>query len=138
MVWIRRIAALLIIAGIASGWYYFTIGQEERLQKRADRYAHIVAQLWVGTAKYRQVPEQYNQFRDSLLTANDITEDEIRTFQRRYADQPEEYMYFAEKLKLVVDSLVLEVDSIIDADEPWGIIVDSLVDTADTNSGDTD
>ncbi len=129
MVWIRRIAALLIIAGIAYAWYFFSIGREEQRKRQTDRYADVLAELWVGTAKYRQVPEQYNQFRDSLLRARDVTEEELRAFQRRYADRPEELLYFAEQLKLTVDSLVLGVDSIIDAGEGWGIIVDSLIDT---------
>ena len=134
MVWIRRIAALLIIAGIAYGWYYSTIGEQERLKDRADRYANIIAEIWVGSAKYRQVPQQYNAFRDSLLVAYDLTEQEIREFQRRYADHPEDYLYFAEKIKLTVDSLVLIADSSIKAGEDWGIIVDSLFDTTGIDS----
>jgi hypothetical protein len=66
----------------------------------------VTARLWVAAAEYRDEPEKYLAYRDSLLTEYDLTLDQMNTFLDSYEKTPEEYRWYAKWVDSYVDSLL--------------------------------
>ncbi len=103
------------IIGLPSA--YFIYGNYKTAQNRelSQKYALITAQSWLATAKFKDEPEKYIAFRESLLTAQNTTIDEIESFLSEYKNEAEKYVGYAGFVKFYVDSLVAIEDSIIKA-----------------------
>lgn len=93
-----------------------------------DKVALVTAQVWIATAKYRNDPERYIEYRDSLLEASNVPRERIYAFLGRQEDQPEELLPFARKVQRLVDSIYRIEDSV--ARETEKRIKDSLAATA--------
>ena len=75
--------------------------------------ALVTAQVWIATAKYRNEPERYIQYRDSLLRASGVAREEISGYLERTGDPPEELLPFAQRVQGLVDSLYRIEDSVL-------------------------
>ena len=100
------------IIGLLSA--YFIYGRYETAENEAlsQKYALVTAQSWLATAKFKDEPEKYIAFRESLLAAQKITIDEIESFLSEYKDEAEKYIVYAGYVKFYVDSLAAIEDSI--------------------------
>ena len=113
MLWIKRLFFVLGIIIVISGhfvWNKFTLYREQKL---AQKYAKITARSWIAAAKYNYEPEKYRQYRDSLLTAEDISKDEINEYLAEYQKAPEKYIHYATLVSYYVDSLAAVEDSLL-------------------------
>jgi len=86
-----------------------------------DRYASVTAQIWMGSAVYRNHPDQFLTFRDSLLKAHGMSAMEIGSFLDQKHQTPAEYLEFVKVVNLKVDSIfrvdsLPELDSLVDID----------------------
>ena len=100
---------------IGLGWLGYSFwdktvsaGQEQE----ENRLALVTAQVWIATAMYRNDPERYLAYRDSLLEANDVPRDEVFAFLEQREKYPEELLPFAQKVQRLVDSLYHVEDSL--------------------------
>lgn len=96
---------------VLSGYYIWNELTIYRGKELAHKYAKITAETWIAYAKYNNEPEEYRLYRDSLLTAQDISRAEIDDYIALYQKKPEKYMYFATLVNSYVDSLVAVEDS---------------------------
>ena len=125
MIWIKRIAPLVVIFLAWLGYTLYTDYSQQRRASYERSLALVTAQVWIASAKFRDDPQRFVAFRDSLLAAHDFTPAELREFTTAYEDNPGEYEHVTGMVSMFVDSLYLIEDSLLRADE----------DTADADSG---
>lgn len=77
----------------------------KRFYDDAERYALVTAQVWLASARYRDDPEQFLNFRDSLLQATELSREKVDEYLRRYSSRPENYTPYLRLVKQYVDSL---------------------------------
>ena len=100
------------ITGLLSAYFIYGKYETAKNQELSRKYALITAQSWIETAKFKDEPEKYIAFRESLIVAQKTTIDEIESFLSEYKEEAEKYVTYAGFLKFYVDSLVAIEDSI--------------------------
>ncbi len=113
MIWLKRLLPLVLIV---AGWMAYTRYQQhtaERFYEDAERYALVTAQVWLASAEYRDDPQQFLIFRDSLLEAAGLSLEKVDEYLRKYSSRPETYTPYVRLVKQHVDSLTeLMTDSL--------------------------
>jgi len=128
LIWLKRVLPLIVIGALAGGYIMWDDWYTARRLAEEDKVALVTAQVWIATAKYRNDPERYIEYRDSLLEASNVPRERIYAFLGRQEDQPEELLPFARKVQRLVDSIYRIEDSV--ARETEKRIKDSLAATA--------
>ena len=105
MIWIKRALPFVVIAAAVFGYRMYDAHQKREQAFQTRQYALATAHLWVARARFRNDPQMYDSFRDSILAAYDISTDEISEFAQRHRDQPERYASYGRLVRLYVDSL---------------------------------
>ena len=77
----------------------------ERFHEDAECYALVTAQIWLASAEYRDDPQQFLNFRDSLLEATGLSLEKVDEYLQRYSKRPETYTPYLRLVKQYVDSL---------------------------------
>jgi hypothetical protein len=121
LIWIKRLAPFLIIVAAYFAYDWYSARQERTTADDIDRYASVTAEIWIGSAIYRNHPDQFMAYRDSLLSAHGMSAVEIGRFLDQKHQTPEEYLDFVEVVNGKVDSIyklenLPELDSIVEAD----------------------
>lgn len=109
----KRLLPFLVL-GLA--WLSYTYWDRTQSTQRAveeERVALVTAQVWVATALYRDDPERYMAYRDSLLEANDVPREMVFDFLENRQAEAEQLHPFAARVKQLVDSLASIQDSLI-------------------------
>ena len=112
MIWIKRLAPLVVLALGWVGWTYWHDWAAEKREREAERLALATAQVWVASARFYDDPERYQLYRDSLLAADSIEGEELLGYAERFEPRPEQLLPFATKVKQLVDSLCKIDDSL--------------------------
>ncbi len=112
MVWVRRLAPFVVLGLIALAWYTYDTASTKEMDRATDEYALVTAQVWMASARYRQQPEQFIAWRDSLLAARSLSLETLEKYFDIYENQPEDYYEFAHKVRVYVESLFLIEDSL--------------------------
>ncbi len=113
MIWIKRIAPFVVIILVILSILWYNKQNKAEFVHNTDNYALITAQLWIATAQFRNEPEKYLLFRDSLLIAQNISIKEIEKYLKEYEKTPENYYPFTAQVKKYVDSLYIIADSVL-------------------------
>ncbi len=108
MVWVRLLGVIVALAVIALSYQWWHDRQENAALEERKRLAMVTARVWVGAADYRQDPDRYLSWRDSLLGAEGLSKDSLQVFLRRYQDKPAGYEDYARLVSYYVDSLIQE------------------------------
>jgi hypothetical protein len=116
-VWVKRLVPLVLLAAIWSGYRAWQSWQESARLAEADRLGSVVADVWIGTAKYRHDPALYIAWRDSLLKARGVTREELQAYVANHGDETKEYYDFSMIVARKVDSLSKIEDSLIRANK---------------------
>ncbi len=112
MIWVRRLALLVIVGIIALTWYIYDSVSTREMDRATDEYALVTAQVWVASARYRQQSEQFVTWRDSLLASRSLSLEKLQEYLDIYETQPEESFAFVHRVRVYVDSLFLIEDSV--------------------------
>lgn len=113
LIWLKRLLPFIVLAAAYGGYYLWDKWHTQRELAEMDRVALVTAQAWIATAKYRNDPERYLQYRDSLLEASGVQRERVLGFLESAGDQPEELLPFARKVQELVDSLYRIEDSVL-------------------------
>lgn len=114
MIWLKRLLPLVLIV---AGWMAYTKYQQhttERFYDDAERYALVTAQVWLASAEYRDDPQQFLNFRDSLLEATGLSLEKVDEYLRKYSKRPETYTPYLRLVKQYVDSLTQPMTDSLD------------------------
>ena len=112
MIWLKRVAPIFLIL---AGWAFFHFYSDNSEIKKTDdeeKYALLTAQVWVASAKYRNEPEKYLAYRDSLLTASNLDNKKALDFIDKYEKRADELVNFASLVSQFTDSLINIEDSL--------------------------
>jgi len=110
--WFKRLAPLFLILAL---WLAYTGYQRWQIDRRRDQdreHALVTAEVWVATARFRNDPDAYLVYRDSILEANGLSTAEMFEYLRRYRKHPEQYHSFTTAVNYYVDSLYQVEDSL--------------------------
>jgi hypothetical protein len=113
LIWLKRLLPIIVLAAAFGGYFLWDKWHTQRELAEMDRVALVTAQAWIATAKYRNDPERYLQYRDSLLEASGVQRERVLGFLESAGDQPEELLPFARKVQELVDSLYRIEDSVL-------------------------
>lgn len=105
MIWIRRVALIAALAVVVGGWFWWDDYSARRDAQMSETASLITAKAWIASARLRDEPDRYIQYRDSLLDASGISAEDLQKFLQRFSDEPENNAEFAQQVKLKVDSL---------------------------------
>lgn len=86
--------------------------QIEKFESEQEKYALMLAKAWVGSALYRDNPEGFLTYRDSIMKTVDLTNDDFNAFVEKHKAEPEVLGPFTEKVKIYTDSLIKLEDSL--------------------------
>jgi hypothetical protein len=67
--------------------------------------AELTARVWFSATRFRNEPETYLTMRDSLLSENGITREQMQQYLNMYNKEPEKYEQFAQLVNYYIDSL---------------------------------
>ncbi|MEW6051957.1 MAG: hypothetical protein AB1644_12965 [Candidatus Zixiibacteriota bacterium] len=112
MIWLKRLAPLVVIAAIWFGYKQFQSGKQARLETAMRQKATIVAHLWYASARYRANPARYETFRDSLLDANNLSKEDLFAFTQQFQNDPEANVVMMNLVSAAVDSLYPHEDTL--------------------------
>lgn len=118
MIWIKRFSPLLVIILL---WFAYTIytQQHDAAQVAKDRkIAFLSGQIWMATARYREEPRKFDQFRDSLLRANGLDDASMKQYVKSIESDQDRQLQFSAALNRTVDSLGKIEDSLRKAASP--------------------
>jgi hypothetical protein len=105
LIWFRWLTPIVLIVLVLGGWYYWHERQQARREENARFHALITAEVWLATARYRDDPEAFKAYRDSVLGANGISLEAMNEYIDRYSRQPEKYVVYARLVNKYIDSL---------------------------------
>jgi hypothetical protein len=105
VIWLKRLLPFLVIAAAWYGYDYYKNQRFDAEVSRADHIARVTARLWLANAELRPDSAAFLAYRDSLLTAQGLTADQIEAFMRQVRVEPQKYDTFAVLLTHYVDSL---------------------------------
>ena len=126
MIWVKRFLPFVIIIAVFFIYKAYNEKKLSQFQEIEEIYASVTAQLWVATAIYRADSEKYTDFRDSLITANNLNKDSLTAFIDKYATSSDNIGSFTKKVKQKVDSIVKSESEIYQTDTT---IADSTIET---------
>ncbi len=126
MIWLKRIAPLLLAAAIYFGYRYGSDYLQKRADNRETEMALVTAQVWTATARFRDDSERFISFRDSLLKAENVTTKKLFKYLKRFEEEPELSLAFTNKVHLFVDSLSAIEDSLLKDAADSALTIDTL------------
>ena len=104
-IWFKRLAPFALLALLWLGYVKIDHYLDERQAQFEDKVALVTAHVWLAGAKYRNEPLRFQQYRDSVLTANHLTIDELQKYASKYPNEPEKYERVASLTAQYVDSI---------------------------------
>ena len=111
IVWIKRFIPLVVILAVWIGWDGY---KQYRLDEQValdTKIASVTAYLYVGSARYRGDSLRYIDYRDSLLEANDLSEELMHEYANSEDTRSSSYKRYVKILGEVIDSLYRHEDS---------------------------
>ena len=103
---IRRLILPLIIVVAIIGVFFYNRWRTTQASEIRERCAQATAHIWLATATFRDDPEQFLTFRDSILRDHGLTTEEVQAYTSQDAAEPERYAAFVSRVNDLVDSLI--------------------------------
>jgi hypothetical protein len=113
LIWLKRLLPFVIIGITILGYHLWDRWRTEKEENEQNRVALVTAQVWVATAKYRDDPEAFLAYRDSLLEASGVPGERVMAFLEQHSDVSENMLPFARRVQALVDSLARIEDSLL-------------------------
>lgn len=114
-VWVKRLVPLVLLSAVWGGYRLYQTAQAESTLAEMNAVGQAVAEVWIGSATYRDDPAKFLAFRDSLLKAKGITKEEVEWYIKEHQDESELYYDFTRTVSNKVDSMGRIIDSTLKA-----------------------
>jgi hypothetical protein len=112
VIWFKRIIPFVVLV---AGWFCYQEYNAWSTQKVATQdeiMAQATARIWVAAGEFREDPERYLEYRDSVLTASGLTLDQMKGLIKRCESDPAGLFPFTQSVYDLVDSLSRVSDSV--------------------------
>jgi hypothetical protein len=106
VIWLKRLSPLILILVLWFAYSTYNKYREKKLLAEADHHALVTAQLWVGSAKYRNDPARFASFRDSIIKVNSLSTSEMDNYLKSLETNLDYQEIFANKINFYIDSLI--------------------------------
>ncbi|MDD3731204.1 MAG: hypothetical protein PHU88_02380 [candidate division Zixibacteria bacterium] len=120
-IWVKRLLPLVLVAAGVLGYLYYDKTTHTKKLLEDEQKALLTARIWVAGAFYRDEPDRFVSFRDSLLKANYLTPEDMTVYLQAYGDKTEQFNNFTWLVQQYVDSL--------SNPDLWGTYPDSTADS---------
>jgi len=110
----------VILAGVL-GYNFYVKDARQRKKLQDEQNALITAKVWIASAIYRNYPNSFINYRDSLFKTSNVSASEMTGYLKAYGDKTEQFNNFTLLVQLYIDSL-----SVLDL---WPIPSDSSGDS---------
>jgi len=105
LIWLKRLAPLVVFVAGVLGYQYYRDSVVERHLRQDREIARLTARVWLASAVFREHPDKYIVYRDSVLAANKISTEQMNNYLTAYGDDSEDFGGFSLLVKQYVDSL---------------------------------
>ena len=112
MIWFKRLLPILAILLAWFGWKTYSASRAEKAATLDLRNATVTAQVWIASAKLRSDPQNFLAYRDSLLSANNITTEEMFRYLDLFEHDLDRQSTFSQLVSKKIDSMVRVADSL--------------------------
>ena len=102
---LKRLAPLVVIVAGVMGYQYYQDSTIERHVQQDREIARLTARVWLASAVFREHPDKYIAYRDSVMAANDISNSQMNDYLTVYGENSEDFSGFTLLVKHYVDSL---------------------------------
>ena len=120
-IWIKRLIPLVVILAGVLGYNFYVKDARQRKKLQDEQNALITAKVWIASAIYRNYPNSFINYRDSLFKTSNVSASEMTGYLKAYGDKTEQFNNFTLLVQLYIDSL-----SVLDL---WPIPSDSSGDS---------
>ena len=114
-VWVKRLVPLVLLVAVWGGYRLQKQNRIEGQKAEADRISQVFAEVWVASGTYRDNPEKFIAYRDSLLAAKGVKRADIDKYIKAHSDETEIYYDFTRTVSDKVDSMYRIIDSVLKA-----------------------
>jgi len=77
LIWLKRLAPLVVFVAGVLGYQYYRDSVVERHLRQDREIARLTARVWLASAVFREHPDKYIVYRDSVLAANKISTEQM-------------------------------------------------------------
>ncbi len=112
MIWLKRAVPLLALILLWFAYKGISAWIDSSQKDRDQLIAHVSAQVWVASTKYRTDPKRYLEYRDSVLKANDLDNAEMKKYISSIQQDADRQLQFSIFLSKGMDSLGKVEDSL--------------------------
>ena len=79
--------------------------QKKEIIETSKEHALVTAKVWYASARFRDDPERFEDYRDTILAEANLSKDQMYQFLELYKNKPVNYEVFAHWVSYYVDSL---------------------------------
>lgn len=112
MIWFKRAVPLLALILLWFAHKGISAWIDSSQEARDQKIAHVSAQVWVASTKYRSDPKRYLEYRDSVLKANDLDNAAMKKYVSSIQQDADRQLQFSIFLSKGMDSLGKIEDSV--------------------------
>ncbi|MBD3331559.1 hypothetical protein GF356_01810 [candidate division GN15 bacterium] len=106
MIWVKRIGAIVLIVAMGLVWWHYDEQQQQQEQELAKKYALATAKVMITRTQFRGKPGSFRSSRETVLSEQGVTPEDVIAYLERYEDKPEKYLEYSRLVKHYVDSLL--------------------------------
>lgn len=112
MIWLKRLAPIAVIALALLAYQLYSRHKDRQEAEREQTCSLAAARIWVASAIFRDQPEHFIAYRDSLLAEYNLDDSTMWRLVAEYEKQPDKLLSFSRLLQVNIDSLIAIEDSI--------------------------
>ena len=79
--------------------------QKKEIIETSKEHALVTAQVWYASARFKDDPERFENYRDTILAEANLSKEQMYQFLELYKNTPINYEVFAHWVSYYVDSL---------------------------------
>lgn len=105
MIWLKRALPFIVIVALWLGYQFVQRARRQKVLSRTSEVASVTAHLWIASGKYRNDLPRYAAFRDSVLSAHNLTRESLKALVSQYDSDPDWSVVYSTMVNKYVDSL---------------------------------
>lgn len=96
---------MILLVGLWPAYNIYDRHHSKTKAQQSAMYALATAKVWLATALFRDDPERFLTYRDSLLAENGLSNEKMIEYLNMYEKQPERHDVFVRLVGVYIDSL---------------------------------
>ncbi|MCX6826294.1 MAG: hypothetical protein NTV06_03345 [candidate division Zixibacteria bacterium] len=110
---LRIIGLILLLALLIGGYVYLKKINRDELEKEYRRYTGVITETSIAAELYRNKKDSFLIARDSILRKYHVARIEMKSFTRKFKDDPQKWVELWKHVTDMTDSAVNFQDSLL-------------------------